>query len=464
MKRLVLIAAAALAIAACTAKQPTKPQPVEETPPEPAPVAAFEVKIERHSSKVATVRDLLPEGHTIGTEARVGGIRVLAVNQPGAPADTEYLTLQEAMAANLCTVSEHDGVSSLQITNRADKPLFLMVGDLLLGGKQDRILAESVVIEAGAKDTPIPAFCVEQGRWHTEAGNDASAREEFYMRADSAQVDFATKRAAIGTASQGAVWAAVSSNNANLGVGHHTRTGSFRATFDDEKTKKQLQDRLDEVRAITGAETVGYMVEHNGKVVAMDLFDSSGLLRKLSDQLLRSYLVTDMAGAYTSGEPHPLAERLQDRVTFTCSDTPLSVVVTTLADAWTVPIKVEDGDLAATPMQLAFESATVADVLHAICEAAGCRVSLKDDRVLIQVLEREAFITDNQTPDSFRQRAYTNTMSGSNGPALESPRNEAPVAQNDATTTARNYETNGVDYTCTDTKRNSPVHRSFMGR
>lgn len=464
MNRLVLIAAAALAIAACTAKQPTTPQPVAESTPQPAPVAAFEVKVERHSSKAASVYDLLPAGHTIGTEARVGDIRILAVNQPGAPAETEYLTLQEAMAANLCTVSERDGVSSLQITNRADKPLFLMVGDLLLGGKQDRILAESVVIEAGAKDAPIPAFCVEQGRWHTEAGNDASAREEFYMRADSAQVDFATKRAAIGTASQGAVWQAVSSNNENLGVGHHTRTGSFRATFDDEKTKKQLQDRLDDVRAITGAETVGYMVEHNGKVVAMDLFDSSGLLRKLSDQLLRSYLVTDMAGAYTSGELHPLAERLQDRVTFTCSDMPLSVVVTTLADAWTVPIKVEDSELVAKSLQLAFESATTADVLNAICEAAECRVTLEDDRVLIEAPELVAHFMDNQTPDEPRQRVYTNTMSRSNGPALESPRNEAPVAQNAATTTARNYEANGVDYTCMDTKRNSPVHRSFMGR
>ncbi len=106
----------------------------------------------------------LPEGCKLGPVARVDGAEIYAVIDPAAPSHTEFVTLDEAMAQKLCTVKEvGEGgtVNTLKISNSGTKPIFCMAGDLVLGGQQDRILAESLVVAANTHDQDIPVFCVE---------------------------------------------------------------------------------------------------------------------------------------------------------------------------------------------------------------------------------------------------------------------------------------------------------------
>ena len=58
-----------------------------------------------------------------------------------------------------------DEVNRLVLVNRSHRPLLLLAGELVSGGKQDRIIAKDRIVPAGADPLPLDVFCVEHGRW-----------------------------------------------------------------------------------------------------------------------------------------------------------------------------------------------------------------------------------------------------------------------------------------------------------
>src|SRR3954468_18737553 len=84
------------------------------------------------------------------------------------------LTLQEAMERNLFVVYETGDVNELQVENLSKEfDVFIQSGDIVKGGKQDRILAVSIIVPARSGRISIDAFCVESGRW-TKRGEEDS--------------------------------------------------------------------------------------------------------------------------------------------------------------------------------------------------------------------------------------------------------------------------------------------------
>ena len=79
----------------------------------------------------------------------------------------DYATLGEAMQNGWIEIVEMpDGerVSSVTLKYTGTKPLILLAGDLLLGGKQDRVVAEDTVVEPRSTAV-VKVYCVERGRW-----------------------------------------------------------------------------------------------------------------------------------------------------------------------------------------------------------------------------------------------------------------------------------------------------------
>ena len=56
------------------------------------------------------------------------------------------LTLEEALAKNAVQVIETDRVNELQIENVGSEPVFIQSGDIVKGGKQDRVLTLSLLL------------------------------------------------------------------------------------------------------------------------------------------------------------------------------------------------------------------------------------------------------------------------------------------------------------------------------
>src|SRR5258706_2847575 len=104
--------------------------------------------------------------------------------------DTSYfLTLDEGLASGEVQVREQGSegmvrnrngvirqsysngasVNQLVLINRSKRPLLLLAGELVSGGKQDRIIGKDRLVPAGSDPLPLDVFCVEHGRWSSGA-------------------------------------------------------------------------------------------------------------------------------------------------------------------------------------------------------------------------------------------------------------------------------------------------------
>src|SRR3974390_1700487 len=56
-------------------------------------------------------------------------------------------------------------VNQLVLINRSKRPLILLAGELVSGGKQDRVIAKDRIVAPGSEPLPLNVFCVQHGRW-----------------------------------------------------------------------------------------------------------------------------------------------------------------------------------------------------------------------------------------------------------------------------------------------------------
>jgi hypothetical protein len=232
-----------------------------------------------------------------------GGLTLFPVVTTAKPGkDRDYLVLDEGMKRKLVKVIEKgDGeVNELELENQSDKPLFLMAGEVVIGGKQDRIIGKNTVIEAKHKES-IPVFCVEHGRW--------TGRKAEFESANTLAHKELREKASFGDQSE--VWAEVKSKNAKRKVSNDTDT--YRRVALDKTVKQSIAGYHTAFAALAKAKDadrrVGYVVAMNGKVVAIEVFGSPSLFRKLERKLLDSYYVeaidnaSGAAGGATAAKP-----------------------------------------------------------------------------------------------------------------------------------------------------------------
>jgi ARG and Rhodanese-Phosphatase-superfamily-associated Protein domain len=86
------------------------------------------------------------------------------------------LTLQEAIEQKKVIVHETENVNELAVENTTDQEIFIQSGDLVKGGKQDRLLVFDLILHPKSGKLPIAAFCVEAGRWQQRG---SESREVF---------------------------------------------------------------------------------------------------------------------------------------------------------------------------------------------------------------------------------------------------------------------------------------------
>jgi hypothetical protein len=80
------------------------------------------------------------------------------------------VSLQQAIQKGLATVSERgtastENVHFLRINNSSDKSIYISSGELIAGGRQDRMIAKDTILSPTGKDQYVPVMCVEEDRW-----------------------------------------------------------------------------------------------------------------------------------------------------------------------------------------------------------------------------------------------------------------------------------------------------------
>lgn len=90
----------------------------------------------------------------------------------GAPAQVMpgVISLSQGLANGSVVVSERgsaatENVHWLRINNNGKESVYIGSGEIILGGRQDRMVAKDTILPPSPKDQYVPVMCVEEGRW-----------------------------------------------------------------------------------------------------------------------------------------------------------------------------------------------------------------------------------------------------------------------------------------------------------
>ena len=123
-------------------------------------------------------------GYKVLDPIRHGNLTVFPVVAAKSYPTSEFLTLDEGLRSGEVIVSEagsvqglmrrhttpairHDGaeVNRLVLVNNSKRPLLLLAGEIVSGGKQDRVIGKDRIVPAESDPIDLSVFCVEPGRW-----------------------------------------------------------------------------------------------------------------------------------------------------------------------------------------------------------------------------------------------------------------------------------------------------------
>jgi hypothetical protein len=190
-------------------------------------------------------------------------------------------------------------VNELAIQNLSDRPLLLLAGEVVSGGKQDRVVARERIVPPHSEPIPLGVFCVEPGRWQGASHQFSSARTMAHPQLRKQVTEAQDQQKVWNEVAQANQRLAIMAAPADAATGGFTPSGSYARTME----AKPVQDKLGEqTRNFAGRlprGAVGVVVALNGRIVWADLFASPALFDRYRDKLLQSYVVESarMAGA-----------------------------------------------------------------------------------------------------------------------------------------------------------------------
>ena len=216
---------------------------------------------------------------TVGSPMRWAHLTFYPLELPARRSTMRVLTLDEALRRDQLAIREvGDGeVSRLAVRNDAGVPVFLMAGELILGGKQNRMMRDDVVLGRHSGWREIAVYCGEQHRW-TGAGD--------FRSGGTLSTPSLRKMAAKG-AGQDHIWREIGSQLEAADVA--APTANYHQLFDSPQRRRQLDECVSRLQPLPGPRTVGCVVVGGHHVVGGDLFSDPDLFASLWPQLCRSY-------------------------------------------------------------------------------------------------------------------------------------------------------------------------------
>jgi hypothetical protein len=264
---------------------------------------------------------------------RNGNLTIFPVVAAKSYPTSEFLTLDEGLRSGEVVVAEAGSmqglirrhptpdirsgggeVNRLVLVNNSKRPLLLLAGEIVTGGKQDRVIGKDRIVPAESDPVDLSVFCVEPGRWvgtserfgasqamYGGAGNDPKAPAPMAIMAQPS-----VRAKAMGDKNQQEVWNAVNKQKdqvmalagpvpmAQSEVG---RTTSYARVMENSEVRKQVdamakpieQNYQSLIHQLRERNAVGVVVAVNGRVIWADIFASTDLLAKYWPKLVRSY-------------------------------------------------------------------------------------------------------------------------------------------------------------------------------
>ncbi|KPK65258.1 MAG: hypothetical protein AMK73_03505 [Planctomycetes bacterium SM23_32] len=251
--------------------QQAAPPIVRPMPPRPVPPPAGDDALTRAIRRI-TVR--AGQAHK--------GLTVFTLETSAVEDEADYVSAAEALKKGDLTIREKGGgeVPALAARNEGSREVLLLAGQVLLGGKQNRVLREDVLLPADSGWVTLPVLCVEQRRW---SGRDAGF-------ADASSVAALKVRAGAQTgAPQQEVWHEVTAYQTRLNI--ISATGDLQDVQASVRVRAEVEDYAEAFADCWRPDTVGMVVAQHGRIVGADIFCNPVVFRKHRRRLLESYVV-----------------------------------------------------------------------------------------------------------------------------------------------------------------------------
>lgn len=195
-----------------------------------------------------------------------------------------FITLRVAMQQKKVRLSENkfdgrENVNVLNIKNTSTEFILVESGELLKGGKQDRMIAETKLIAPGTDVDYLSVYCIEKGRW------DKKAKPFSY----AGFADATLRKAADSNGVQQHVWKEIEKQ--------FTAENTTSTTFPYLEIQKKKQGKLNDYTSFfvdkikqTDSTYAGVIVVSDSSILACDVFTNEYLFISSYEKLLSSYI------------------------------------------------------------------------------------------------------------------------------------------------------------------------------
>lgn len=215
-------------------------------------------------------------------------LKLIPIKRIEATNDTLYNTpvsinLKSGMAQGLVKLKERgnymvDNINVLLIENNSGKDLVIKSGEIVMGGRQDRVFAKDTVLAAG-KLHLVPVYCIEENRW--------SEKEKKFIYRGTTGSGLQT---IIDTAqNQTKVWDEI---RRLLKQNNQTTSSSYAALLNNKKvadtSQQYIRHFLQTLRS-KDSSIVGIIASTGHKILGADVFISTSLFYQTLPGLLEKY-------------------------------------------------------------------------------------------------------------------------------------------------------------------------------
>jgi hypothetical protein len=197
-------------------------------------------------------------------------------------------------------------VNRLVLNNNSARPLLLLAGEIVTGGKQDRVIGADRIVPPKSGPIDLGVFCVEHGRWVASSSSFGS------MGVQMAQPSVRTT--AMADHNQSQVWANVGASTAKMAqrlpapdAPSVAGTTSYAKVFASPSVARMVeqyggaQGEQSILRELRNKSAVGVVVAVDGQIMWSDAFASTDLLARYWSKLFHSYVAEAMTSGISGG-------------------------------------------------------------------------------------------------------------------------------------------------------------------
>jgi len=219
-------------------------------------------------------------------------LRVIPIRYKGSntgaatPLLQNTVSFSQALQQGLITLQERgttaiENVHWLSLYNNSDKNVFVSSGEVLAGGRQDRMVTKDTIVLAKSGRIDLPVMCVEEGRW--------SEKDKKFAYKKMANIHL--RKTLDETKSQVQIWKEIDSQLDSGKV--KNKTLSYLSREKDKAFTLQQNDYwqfFDNKFRQTDSNIVGVVCMSGNKILGTDIFISRNLFYGKLPGLLQGYI------------------------------------------------------------------------------------------------------------------------------------------------------------------------------